>query len=145
LLIELNHGLLFFTRTSEPNILPSLKFVSGSVTIEPWNSDINCSKLVSQSRDNIIATLYCNGTDSVTASSSPTTSASPNTSSRGLSEGGWAGIGTSIGAIVIGAIITIVWLYLRHRRDQAPAADATTAEAEVKPPDLSGLNEADMT
>ncbi|KAI1170848.1 hypothetical protein F4777DRAFT_92049 [Nemania sp. FL0916] len=46
-----------------PNIFPSLKAVPGTVTIEAWNSDFNCSKLVSQVQDSIIQHLVCNGTD----------------------------------------------------------------------------------
>jgi hypothetical protein len=115
-----------------------LKYVSGSVTIEAWNSDFNCSKLVSQWYDGIIHNLYCNGTNNATTVRS--------NASHGLSDNAWAGIGVSIGVIATGAIIAVVWLFLHYRR-RRNRGNKTTSEpekqVEVQSPDLSGLHEAE--
>ncbi|KAI0394437.1 hypothetical protein F5Y17DRAFT_475693 [Xylariaceae sp. FL0594] len=130
----------YINTTSGPNIFPSLKFVPGSVIIEPWNDDFSCSKLVAQFHDNIIASLSCNGTDNATSTATTT---SPTSSSNGppsarLSEGQWAGIGIGAGILVLGAIIAITWLVSRRRRGSGNATDVPTQakeeEEEVKPP-----------
>ncbi|KAI8625999.1 hypothetical protein F5Y19DRAFT_479079 [Xylariaceae sp. FL1651] len=71
------------------NLFPSLRQVRGSVIIEAWNSDFNCSRLVSQQRDGSITHLYCNGTDN---GNSTTISANRAQSHDGLSRGAWAGM-----------------------------------------------------
>ncbi|KAK6949027.1 hypothetical protein Daesc_009099 [Daldinia eschscholtzii] len=101
------------------NLFPVLSIVPGNVTIEAWNADFNCSKLVDQFRDNIIANLKCNGTNNATG-----TAAGPITNpvitqenqSSGLSAGAWAGIGVGIAIFVLGVVIGVVWLLLRLRR-----------------------------
>ncbi|TRX88008.1 hypothetical protein FHL15_011110 [Xylaria flabelliformis] len=65
-----------------PNIFPALQSVPGTVVIEAWNDDFNCSK--SNNGTN-------NGTDA--------TSSEPN---QVLSQGAWGGIGVAIGIVVIG-------------------------------------------
>lgn len=75
------------------------------MTIEAWN-DFNCSKLISQQRNGVINNLVCNGTSGETSI--------PN--STGLSQGAWAGIGVSIGLVVIGGVSAVIWLILYFRR-----------------------------
>ncbi|KAI0100486.1 hypothetical protein GGR51DRAFT_350084 [Nemania sp. FL0031] len=109
--------------SSGPNILPSLTFVSGTVTIEAWNADFNCSRLVSQQQQGLINNLQCNGTSNGTASTASTplspsssTSALSQSASSGLSSGAWAGIGVGIGLVVIGLLGGAAWLFLYFRR-----------------------------
>ncbi|KAI0444842.1 hypothetical protein F4803DRAFT_548670 [Xylaria telfairii] len=131
------------------NIFPSLKSVSGSVVVETWDPDFNCSKLVSQWRDSIIPTLRCNGTDNGTAqaAASPPNTPSPGMTDSGLTDAEWAGIGVAIGAIVLGSIFATAFLFLhyRRRRDEKaePESPQEQQEIDVQPPDLSGLHEAD--
>ncbi|KAJ3575621.1 hypothetical protein NPX13_g3968 [Xylaria arbuscula] len=135
------------------NLFPSLSLVSGSVIIEAWNSDFNCSKLVAQHRDSIIHNLSCNGTDNSTTpniptTASPTASTSPSSSPHGMSDGAWAGVGVGIAAIVLGSIIALAWLFLHYRRQQKaskedPPSSKPQNEEEVKSPDVSGLREAE--
>ncbi|KAF3069764.1 hypothetical protein GL218_07910 [Daldinia childiae] len=133
-----------------PNIFPVLTAVSGNVTIEAWNDDFNCSKLVDQYQNNIIHYLACNGTNNGTGSN--TDNASPE-----LSQGTWAGIGVGIGVFVIGTVFGLVLLLLRlkrwkkdlierirqqeaqqeHRRD--------SLEMDQEPPNLNLLLESDGT
>ncbi|KAI1361720.1 hypothetical protein F5Y08DRAFT_11581 [Xylaria arbuscula] len=135
--------------TAGINIFPALKLVSGSVTIEAWNSDFNCSKLVAQYRDNIIHNLSCNGTDNGTAAVPETTQSTLPDTSRGLSDGAWAGIGVGIAAIVLGGLIALAWLFLHYGRQQkAPKEEDSPSskpqnDEEVKLPDVSGLREAE--
>ncbi|KAJ3556670.1 hypothetical protein NPX13_g10087 [Xylaria arbuscula] len=107
--------------SSGPNILPSLTFVSGTVTIEPWNTDFNCSRLQSQQQQGLINNLRCNGTDtSTTSTSTPPASTSPsstgsNTSNSGLSTGASAGIGVGVSLAVIGGLGAWLFIYFRRR------------------------------
>jgi hypothetical protein len=52
----------------------------------------------------------------------------------------------SIGVIVIGGVLGVVWLFLHYGQRQDTTVDVTALESqqqvEVKPPDLSGLCEA---
>ncbi|KAI0537756.1 hypothetical protein GGR58DRAFT_331191 [Xylaria digitata] len=131
------------------NLFPALNYASGTVTVEAWNSDFDCSKLASQYRDSVIHNLNCNGTDRSTTASptgaSPTTSAQGNPS-HGLPDGAWAGISVGIGAIVLGSIIAAAWLFLHYRRRQDRTKEDKFVDSqpkeEIHPPDLSGLYEA---
>ncbi|KAI1422510.1 hypothetical protein F5Y12DRAFT_717298 [Xylaria sp. FL1777] len=144
-----------------PNIFPSLAFVPGTVTIEAWNDDFNCSKLVSQWNDGIIHDLFCNGTANGTVTSTPTptptptpsTTATPGTNiSNSLSPGALAGIGVSVGAVVLLGTVAIVWLVLhyKHRlksleKAQLPASPFNRQESpgDVLQTDVSGTHEVD--
>ncbi|KAI0379678.1 hypothetical protein F5Y04DRAFT_290260 [Hypomontagnella monticulosa] len=137
------------------NIFPALKFASGSITIEPWN-DFNCSKLLSQQRDGIIHSVYCNGTDNDTGNTTtlerpdaaPTPTLNPE-GSTGLSQGAWAGIGVSIGVVIIGGICVAAWFIFRFKRllnDVYGRAKVPVTEhdptAEIAPQaDVQGLHE----
>ncbi|KAI0454749.1 hypothetical protein F5B21DRAFT_474006 [Xylaria acuta] len=108
--------------SSGPNILPSLTFVSGTVSIEAWNADFNCSRLISQQQQGLINNLSCNGTSS-SSSSSPSPSSSPSTpppsspsSPQGLSTGARAGIGVGVSLVVISLVGGAMWLFLYFRR-----------------------------
>ncbi|KAH8156374.1 hypothetical protein CIB48_g11872 [Xylaria polymorpha] len=122
--------------SSGPNILPSLTFVSGSVTIEAWNSDFNCSRLVAQQQQGLINTLSCNGT-----SSSPSTPSAPlrplnppPSSSTGLSTGAQAGIGVGVSIVVLGLIGGAIWAFLYFRRRVAALEEASRPLPPLPPP-----------
>ncbi|KAI1169446.1 hypothetical protein F4777DRAFT_232982 [Nemania sp. FL0916] len=100
--------------SSGPNIFPFLKYVSGTVTIEAWNNDFDCSKLVSLQRDHIIHNLICNGTNGTQNITNSLPGASP--SSSGLMASSWAGIGIGIAVVVIGVAVTLFWRTRRHYR-----------------------------
>ncbi|KAI3321467.1 hypothetical protein HD806DRAFT_502655 [Xylariaceae sp. AK1471] len=93
-----------------PNIFPSLSLASGAVVVEAWNSDFNCSKLVSQLNAGVINSLTCNGTDNGTDTSAPRPSQNAE-----LSAGAKAGIGVGSGVFVLGVVVVIVWLVLHYR------------------------------
>ncbi|KAI1745219.1 hypothetical protein F4680DRAFT_465277 [Xylaria scruposa] len=82
-----------------PNIFPSLTTVPGTVTVEAWNSDFNCSQLVRQMQAGIIHNLVCNGTDGTKSNTSK--------GSSSLSEGAWTSLGTAIGIVVLQIAITL--------------------------------------
>ncbi|KAI1273036.1 hypothetical protein F5Y07DRAFT_412064 [Xylaria sp. FL0933] len=103
-----------------PNIFPSLILARGNVTIEPWNSDFNCSKLVSQWNDGIIHTLSCNGTGNGTVTSTPTPTPSATSTPDGggstrLSAGALAGIGVGAGAFVLLVMLAVIWIVLHYK------------------------------
>ncbi|KAI0521183.1 hypothetical protein F5B22DRAFT_565293 [Xylaria bambusicola] len=104
--------------SSGPNILPSLTFVSGTVTIEPWNTDFNCSRLISQQQQGLINNLHCNGTTSTSTTSSPPSQSSSSSPPRGggggLSTAASAGIGVGVSLAVIGGLG--IWLFIYFRR-----------------------------
>ncbi|TGJ87181.1 hypothetical protein E0Z10_g1602 [Xylaria hypoxylon] len=107
--------------TAGPNIFPALTYVPGTVTVEAWNDDFNCSKLVSQWHDRLINNLICNGTDNGTTISTPSetnnASATPSQSSNnGLSQGAWAGIGVGVAVIILGFVVALVWVVLHFRK-----------------------------
>ncbi|RWA03921.1 hypothetical protein EKO27_g11185 [Xylaria grammica] len=92
-----------------PNIFPSLLLASGTVVVEAWNSDFNCSKLVSQLNAGIINSLVCNGTDNGTDHSAPRQNQNVE-----LSAGAKAGIG--VGSVfVLGIVVAIVWIVVHYR------------------------------
>ncbi|OTB12779.1 hypothetical protein K445DRAFT_304793 [Daldinia sp. EC12] len=103
-----------------PNIFPALITVPGNVTIEAWNDDFNCSKLVNQFQNGQIHFLSCNGTDNGTESlvvgPIESTRISQDHPPSTLSQGAWAGIGVGIGVFVIGMICGLVGLFLRSKR-----------------------------
>ncbi|KAJ8131822.1 hypothetical protein O1611_g1802 [Lasiodiplodia mahajangana] len=94
-----------------PNIFPTLVLARGNVTIEPWNADFNCSKLVSQWQDGLINHLSCNGTGGTNATAKFE-------GGSGLSPGALAGIGVGTGVFGLLLIGTIVWFAVRRRRRQ---------------------------
>ncbi|RYC54608.1 hypothetical protein CHU98_g11600 [Xylaria longipes] len=71
------HGLMDLS--TGPNILPALIDVAGNVTVEPWNDDFDCSKLVSQWKDQIIHNLKCNGRNNETETPAPKSDNGTNT------------------------------------------------------------------
>ncbi|KAI1179455.1 hypothetical protein F4777DRAFT_477168 [Nemania sp. FL0916] len=94
-----------------PNIFPSLVLASGNVTVEAWNSDYNCSKLVSQWNNGLINNLSCNGTDG--------TDTSPKQRGSGrLASDAVVGIGVGSGAVVLLAVVALVWLILHHKHQR---------------------------
>ncbi|KAF2967760.1 hypothetical protein GQX73_g5819 [Xylaria multiplex] len=132
--------------SSGPNIFPSLKLASGTVTVEAWNN-FNCSKLVSQQREGIINSLICNGTNNGTDINVGNSNGNNNGtdriagpgSSNSLSAGAWAGIAIGIAAIVLGGGAAIAWLILRFRRnlnDIREQLERNTEDASKKPETL---------
>ncbi|KAI8630386.1 hypothetical protein F5Y19DRAFT_474782 [Xylariaceae sp. FL1651] len=107
----------FIDTSVGPNIFPYLKSIPGNVTVEAWNGDFDCSKLVAQWNDHTIHNLQCNGTNNGTSNEfSNRTDTSTPAPSHGLSQGKWAGIGVAIGIVVIGIILALIWLVLHFRR-----------------------------
>ncbi|KAI0397654.1 hypothetical protein F5Y17DRAFT_319365 [Xylariaceae sp. FL0594] len=139
-----------------PNIFPALRLASGNVVIEASNSDFNCSKLVSQWRDNVIHTLMCNGTDNGTETASSIQNG-PATSSPRLRTPALAGIGVAAGLVGLALVGAVIWLCLRLvRRPRTLEAAQRQAGAPLRPnetgPDDSpvyepttGMHEADPT
>ncbi|KAI0412922.1 hypothetical protein F5X98DRAFT_379268 [Xylaria grammica] len=99
------------------NIFPALTSVSDTVTIEAWNDDFNCAKLVSQHLEGTIPNLICNGTNNGTKTSGGGPASWPflPPPAYSLSEGAKAGIGVGGIAGVLGAVIAIIWLVLRFK------------------------------
>ncbi|KAI0968642.1 hypothetical protein F4678DRAFT_195063 [Xylaria arbuscula] len=137
-----------------PNIFPSLVLARGNVTVEPWNSDFNCSKLVSQWNNGLIHNLSCNGTGngSTTSTSTPSITPTPDTNhSTGLSPGAKAGIGVgvAVGGILVIALIT--WLILRRKnrsknlKNPQPLTPDKELPGMYSHADTSGTQEADGT
>ncbi|KAI1414182.1 hypothetical protein F5Y13DRAFT_159972 [Hypoxylon sp. FL1857] len=139
-----------------PNIFPILTAVPGTVTIEAWNDDFNCSKLFDQFQNGIIHNLVCNGTDNTTHAAPivPTTvsTTGPDVNSSRLSQGAWAGIGVAIGVVVI-LILGGVWLFIRSERWKKELMERIIlrqshdedSEIGVEPPNLNVLCESDGT
>ncbi|KAI0843924.1 hypothetical protein F5Y00DRAFT_274734 [Daldinia vernicosa] len=137
-----------------PNIFPALTAVSGNVTIEAWNDDFNCSKLVDQYQSGLIHNLACNGTNNITETN---TGSSPGNTSPELSQGAWAGIGVGIGVFVIGTVTGMVWLLLRlkrwknelieriRQREALQEHHRNSLEMNHEPPNLNLLLESDGT
>ncbi|KAI8949822.1 hypothetical protein F4801DRAFT_386024 [Xylaria longipes] len=111
------HGLMDLS--TGPNILPALIDVAGNVTVEPWNDDFDCSKLVSQWKDQIIHNLKCNGRNNETETPAPKSDNGTNTpiptSSQSLPSGAWAGIGVGAGVVTIGILGALIWLIIHFR------------------------------
>ncbi|KAJ8127827.1 hypothetical protein O1611_g5809 [Lasiodiplodia mahajangana] len=120
-----------------PNIFPALTFVNGNVTVEAWNADFNCSKLVSQWKDGVIRNLSCNGTGNGTDNSTPLPSvlSTPSTSpSSQLSPGALTGIGVGAGVFVLGVLVPQMYTTV----SQEPLGDAAYSGVSVKP-ELHGM------
>lgn len=152
-----------YHRSGGPNIFPNLVFVRGNVTVEAWNTDFNCSKLVSQWNDGVIHNLFCNGTGGTststlnptnTSTSNPTTNTSPSdpSDSAPLSTGAFAGIGVGSGLFVLLLIAIIIWLVLHYRRQlqslkrehaQTLLVDHLGHHQISDRPDVSGIHEVD--
>ncbi|KAH9892919.1 hypothetical protein F4778DRAFT_784382 [Xylariomycetidae sp. FL2044] len=131
--------------SSGSNIFPALISARGNVTIEAWN-DFNCSMLRAQQAQGIIPNLVCHGLDNTTSTAGTTTNttettgtdteippASAQSSSPTISHGAWIGIGLSIGIVVIGTILGVVWL-VRHFRKQLRELHEKINEQSSPPP-----------
>ncbi|KAI0966508.1 hypothetical protein F4678DRAFT_484136 [Xylaria arbuscula] len=66
---------------NDSNVFPALVRVADTVTIEAWNDDFNCSKLLSQYQASTINKLSCNGTDNVTETENGDPTSSPSSQS----------------------------------------------------------------
>lgn len=140
-------------RSTGPNIFPALKLARGNVTIEAWNEDFNCSKLVSQWNNGLIHQLSCNGTDNGTSHApapSPSHALSNTTGSFTLSLGASVGIGVGSGLFGIGLIAAVAWLlfHYKHRLDKLELAQRQQLITGINEtltediaPDVSGLHE----
>ncbi|ETS76094.1 hypothetical protein PFICI_11481 [Pestalotiopsis fici W106-1] len=130
--------------SSNGNIFPSLRLVQGQVTIEAWNADFNCSKLVQQQRDGLIGHLTCNGTDS--GNSTTTTSVQPVPSDQGssLSLGAWVGIGVGIGVLALALIFSFSWTLSHRRRRNMERKINMNAEAAPSPDVVMAHNGHDL-
>ncbi|KAI0411969.1 hypothetical protein F5X98DRAFT_356128 [Xylaria grammica] len=139
-----------------PNIFPSLVLARGNVTVEPWNHDFNCSKLVSQWNDGLIHNLSCNGTGNgsttATATATPSIAPMPDTRhSTGLSPGAKAGIGVGVAVFGILAIALVTWLVLRRKRLSKSVENPRAFTPDKELPgwyfhaDTSGTHEVDGT
>ncbi|GAW24365.1 hypothetical protein ANO14919_139490 [Xylariales sp. No.14919] len=135
-----------------PNIFPALQSVTGTVIVEAWNDDFDCSKLVQYQQDHLIHYLSCNGTNNGTSSVKKNgTDTSPHESNQALSQGAWAGIGVGIGVVVIGLVGSLIWLYIHFKRQLRSLAQTgpqtssgkATAEDNVEPPPIIPAQEVD--
>ncbi|KAI1120020.1 hypothetical protein F5Y10DRAFT_283622 [Nemania abortiva] len=136
-----------------PNIFPALKLARGDITIEAWNEDFNCSKLVSQWNDGLIHQLSCNGTSNGTSNApapSPSHTPSNTTRSSTLPPGALAGIGVGSGLFGIGLVVAVLWLLFHHKyrldklelaQRQQQITGANEAPTKEIAPDVSGLHE----
>ncbi|KAI1273432.1 hypothetical protein F5Y07DRAFT_411429 [Xylaria sp. FL0933] len=109
----------YINTSTGPNIFSALVLARGNVTIEAWNEDFNCSKLVSQWNDGLIHQLSCNGTSNgISNALSPSLSNTPSntTGSSTLPPGALAGIGVGAGLFGIGLIVAVAWLLFHYKR-----------------------------
>ncbi|RYP71647.1 hypothetical protein DL770_008104 [Monosporascus sp. CRB-9-2] len=113
------------------NIFPSLKRVRGSVVVEAWNKEFNCSKLVALHQGGIINDLRCNGTGNGTLATTETTNemASP----AAISQGAWTGIGVGGGLLFLGALAAVTCLILRSRRRKAQGPGGSQTQNQQQP------------
>ncbi|RYP48251.1 hypothetical protein DL769_011222 [Monosporascus sp. CRB-8-3] len=117
--------------TAGSNIFPSLKRVRGSVVVEAWNKEFNCSKLGSLHQNGIINDLRCNGTDNGTLAA---TGGTNETASHAvISQGAWAGIGIGGGLLFLGVLGAAAWFILRSRRRGAHNPGGTQTENQQQP------------
>ncbi|KAI0145416.1 hypothetical protein GGR57DRAFT_507019 [Xylariaceae sp. FL1272] len=94
------------------NIFPSLARAPGSVVIEPWNTDFDCSTLVAQQQNLVINQLSCSGINNGTNTSTATPLSPTGNPCSGLSTGARAGIGAASGVLGIGLVTAAIWLHL---------------------------------
>ncbi|KAI1171141.1 hypothetical protein F4777DRAFT_70207 [Nemania sp. FL0916] len=85
------------------NMFPALTSVSGAVIVEPWNSNFNCSQLVSQYDKGVIGALRCNGTNNETQTI---------TGSKITSQGAKISIGVGATILVLATAKVCAWLFL---------------------------------
>ncbi|KAF2964053.1 hypothetical protein GQX73_g9521 [Xylaria multiplex] len=134
-----------------PNIFPALQSVTGTVVIEAWNDDFDCSKLVQYRDNHMIHHLSCNGTNNGTTGVANNAIDTIHESNPVLSPGGWAGVGVGIGGFVVGLLVSLIWLYVhlkRQIRNLAQPRPQTlngkeTTEGHVEPPQVFQIQEAD--
>ncbi|KAI0116540.1 hypothetical protein GGR51DRAFT_321179 [Nemania sp. FL0031] len=132
-----------------PNIFPVLTLARGTVVVEAWNADFNCSALVSLKNQNKINNLVCNGMDNSTSIPSVIPSGH-----EGLSTGTKAGIGVGSSIFGLGIVLALAWLILHFQRrlrsletarlQGATDNDKDSAE-DISGPELNGTYEADGT
>ncbi|KAI0182529.1 hypothetical protein EV127DRAFT_488022 [Xylaria flabelliformis] len=119
-----------------PNIFPALQSVPGTVVIEAWNDDFDCSKLVQYHNEHVIHILSCNGTnngtDNGTNGTNNGTDATSSESNQVLSQGAWGGIGVAIGIVVIGLVGGLIWLYVHFKRQLRGIAETTQQISSMK-------------
>lgn len=119
----------------------------GSVVVEAWNGDFNCSKLVRQRDDGVINHLYCNGTDNGNSTEvvAPGPSIIPDTpSNTGLPMGARAGIGVGAAAILLSLVGAFLYF---QRKLKALAKNRPVSIPEPTEPHLDGneIREAEGT
>ncbi|KAJ3577157.1 hypothetical protein NPX13_g3413 [Xylaria arbuscula] len=139
----------YIDTSTGPNIFPVLTLARGTVLVEPWNSDFNCSALVFLKNNNKINNLICNGTDNGT--SIPTMSL---TRPDGLTLGAKVGIGVGSGILGLGVILALSWLILHFQRRlksletarlKGTAVNDENPAEDVNAPQTTGMEEADGT
>ena len=127
------------------NIFPSLKRVTGSVVIEAWNADFDCSRLEDLNRNGVINELRCNGTGNrvVDGHASGTLPIEEAADHEGLSTGAWAGIGSAVGLLVVGTLALTAWFFLRKRRKGRERGTSLSTPKESK--EQVGISQLDGT
>ncbi|RYP28515.1 hypothetical protein DL767_007194 [Monosporascus sp. MG133] len=113
------------------NTFPSLKRVKGSVMVETWNKEFNCSKLVALHQGGIINDLCCNGTDNGTLATAET--ANEMASPDAISQGAWAGIGVGGGLLFLGVLAAVTCFILRSRCRKAQGPGDTQTQNQQQP------------
>ncbi|TGJ85658.1 hypothetical protein E0Z10_g3121 [Xylaria hypoxylon] len=146
------HGLI--DTSTGPNIFPALEFVSGNVTIEALNDDFDCSKLISQFKEDIIHNLKCNGQNNETIAPEQRlgngTSTPIPTQNPSFSPGAWAGIGIGAGVAVIGIFGAFIWIIIHYRsrlrkleRKAVRDSDEKLSTGEPEQPQVFQMQEVD--
>ncbi|KAF2966881.1 hypothetical protein GQX73_g6709 [Xylaria multiplex] len=145
--VENVHFRGYIDTSTGPNIFPVLTLARGTVIVEAWNSEFNCSALESLKNENKIHNLVCNGTNNGTSI--------PSMSSGGhdsLSPGAKAGIGVGSGIFGLGIVVALTWLILHFRRRlksvETAVLQGTTVnddKSEKYAPDVNGIQEVDGT
>lgn len=105
------------------NMLPSLKWVAGTLTVEPTTDNFNCSRLKAQQRDGRIRNLVC-GDDALQ-------STVPSDIQRSLSSGARAGTGVGVAVFFIAVLVATLMIY-RRSRSTRPQLDNGIDASQVK-------------